>query len=88
MTDADAQISWMTLRRGTDVYGSDETKVGEVGDVIADDQKGIFSGITLSGGLFGTPRFVAADLIDRMTAERVHLSIPSADAENLEEYES
>lgn len=88
MTEADAQISWMTLRPGTDVYASDETKVGEVGEIVADDQKDIFSGITLSGGLFGTPRFVAADKIERMTSNAVHLSIPASEVEKLGDYEA
>ena len=88
MADEQAPISWMTLEKGTDVYSSDSTKVGEVGEVVADRQKDIFSGITLGGGLFGTPRFVAADLIDRMTGNAVHLTIPAADAEKLEDYEA
>lgn len=77
----------MTLAKGTDVYSADDTKVGEVGDVIADREKDIFSGITLQGGLFGTPRFVAADRIGRMTAEGVHLTLSAQEAETLEDYE-
>lgn len=88
MADDNAPISWMTLKKGTDVYSNDSTKVGEVGDIVADRQKDIFSGITLSGGLFGTPRFVAAELIERMTADSVHLSISAGEAEKLEDYES
>lgn len=87
MTDDDAPISWVTLGKGTDVYSNDDRKVGEVGKVVADRQKDIFSGITLDAGLFGTPRFVAADLIDRMTSTAVHLTVSAEEAENLEEYE-
>ena len=87
MTNDSAPISWMTLAKGTDVYSSDDTKVGEVGEVIADREKDIFSGITLHGGLFGAARFVAADLIDRMTADAVHLSLSAQEAEKLEDYE-
>lgn len=87
MADDDAPISWMTLAKGTDVYSSDEQKVGEVGDVVADRQKDIFSGVTLSGGLFGSPRFVAADLIQEITENAVRLSISSEEADELGDYE-
>ena len=88
MTADGTPISWMTLKKGTDVLSNDSTKVGDVGEVIADTQKDIFSGITLGGGLFGTARFVPADLIDTMTADAVHLTISAQEAENLEGYES
>ena len=87
MADDDAPISWMTLAKGTDVYSSDDQKVGEVGEVVADRQKDIFSGVTLSGGLFGSPRFVAADLIEGITDSAVRLSISSEEADKLDEYE-
>lgn len=87
MTTNDTPISWMTLKKGTDVYATDATKVGDVGEIVADTQKDIFSGITLDGGIFGSARFVPAELIDRMTADAVHLTISAAEAEKLEDYD-
>lgn len=87
MTDQNAPISWMTLEKGVSVFGSNGEEVGAVGEVVADRQKDIFSGITLSGGLFGTERFVPAELITAMRSDGVHLSIEGDRIEALEPYE-
>ena len=87
MTNPEPPISWMTLSKGTSVLASDGSEVGEVGEVVADRQKDIFSGITIRSGLFGTDRFVPADLIDTMTAEGVRLTVDAQQAEALEAYE-
>ena len=77
----DQQISWMTLDKGVRITTSDGAELGKVGDVVADRQKDIFSGITFSGGILSEDRFVPADLIDRMTAEEVTLTVTAAEAE-------
>ena len=77
----DQQISWMTLEKGVRITTSDGTELGKVGDIVADRQKDIFSGITFSGGMLSEDRFVPADLIDRMTAEEVTLTVTEAEAE-------
>lgn len=87
MTDQNAPISWVTLEKGAPVFASNAERVGVVGEVVADRQKDIFSGITLSGGLFGTERFVPAELIAEMRTDGVHLSIEEARIEALEPYE-
>lgn len=87
MTDDNAPVSWMTLETGTTVFASDHKEVGQVGQVVADRQKDIFSGVTLSGGLFGTERFVPADLIADMDADGVHLTVAEDQLESLEPYE-
>lgn len=87
MTDDEAPISWVTLEKGADVFDSNDKQIGEIGEVVADRQKDIFSGITLSGGLFGTERFVPAVLIKDMGAEGVHLSIAEDEVKELEPYE-
>lgn len=87
MTDENAPVSWMTLEKGTTVFASDDKEVGQVGQVVADRQKDIFSGVTLSGGIFGTDRFVPADLIADIDGDGVHLSVPEDQLESLEPYE-
>lgn len=77
----------MTLEKGVDVFASNEKQVGVIGEVVADRQKDIFSGVTLSGGLFGTERFVPADLIADMRTDGVYLSIREDQVETLEPYE-
>ena len=77
----DQQISWMTLEKGVRITTSDGAELGKVDEVVADRQKDIFSGITFSGGMLSDDRFVPADLIDRMTAEEVTLTVTAAEAE-------
>ncbi len=87
MSDENTQVSWMTLGSGTPVLSRDGEELGAVGDVIADRQKDIFSGITLRGGLLSKDSFVPADKIETMTEEAVRLTISASEAEQLEHYE-
>ena len=74
-------MSWMTLEKGTRVVSSDGTELGTVADVIADVEKGIFSGLSISSGLLSGNLFVPADLIGNMSEDAVALSITSAEAD-------
>ena len=87
MTDNDAPISWMTLEKGTTVLSSDGEDVGSVAEVIADREKDIFSGVTISSGLLSTNRFVPADVIEGMSTAEVRLSITAEQAGELQNYE-
>lgn len=62
-------------------------EVGKVREVIADEQKDIFSGVTLDTGLLSEPRFVPAEMIEEMTDDVVRLVIPAERAEELKPYE-
>ncbi len=87
MTNDAAPVSWITLEKGTTVLSCDGEKVGAVGDVVGDRQKDIFSGITITAGLFGSDRFAPADLIAAMDADGVRLSIDSQRTEELDVYD-
>jgi uncharacterized protein YrrD len=80
MKERGTPIAWNVLAKGTPVYAADGAELGKVADVIADDQKDIFSGISLKPGLFKEERFVPADLIEQMTDAAVRLSISAAQA--------
>lgn len=86
MTDSDAPISWMTLEKGTPVLSSDGDEVGKIDEVVADRQKDIFSGVTISSGLLSASRFAPAGVIAGMSSEAVRLSITGAEVEELENY--
>jgi uncharacterized protein YrrD len=81
MKERETPIAWSVLPKGTPVYASDGTELGKVAEVIADEQKDIFSGISLNPGLFKDERFVPADLIEEMTHEGVRLSISAEQAD-------
>ena len=74
----------MTLKKGTRVVASDGDELGTVADVIADAEKDIFSGLSMSSGLFSGNRFVPADMIGEITADSVTLTIAAAETERLE----
>ncbi len=80
MSERATPIAWSVLAKGTPVLSSDGDELGKVANVIADEQKDIFSGISLKPGLFKDERFVPADLIDEMTDEAVRLSISAEQA--------
>jgi uncharacterized protein YrrD len=87
MTD-DRPIAWLALESGTPIVSSDGEQIGKVGDVIADREKDIFSGITFKPGLLDGAVFVPADRIEELTSTEVKLSISAADAATLEPYDS
>jgi uncharacterized protein YrrD len=81
-------ISYMALPKGARIVSSDGVEVGRVSEVISDDQKDIFSGITFSDGILGQDRFIPADLIASITTDEVTLGVTSQVAEEkIEPYE-
>jgi uncharacterized protein YrrD len=81
MSDAETPIAWPALKKGVPVYSSDGEELGKVASIVADEQKDIFSGLTLDPGVFKHERFVPADLVGRMTTRAVMLTLRSAEAE-------
>jgi uncharacterized protein YrrD len=67
---------------GTPVFTADGIELGKVAEVVADEQKDIFSGIAVDPGWFKEERFVPADLIERLTREAVYLAISSDQAKS------
>jgi hypothetical protein len=88
MPDRRKPISWLALEKGTPVVAAGGEEVGKVREVIADEQKDIFSGVTIDTGLLSEPRFVPAEVIEVMTDEVVKLVITAQRAEDLKPYES
>jgi uncharacterized protein YrrD len=85
---SDRPIAWSGLKQGTSVRASDGEEIGKVTDVIADEQKDIFSGITIRTGLFESDLFVPADLVAELTENEVRLTISAGEAERLKPHES
>ncbi len=81
------EISWLALEEGTPVQSSDGEGLGQITNVVADDQKDIFSGIAFRSGVLGPSRFAPADAIEEMTPDRVVLKLHAAEVESLEEFQ-
>jgi hypothetical protein len=86
MTEADRPIAWLALEHGTPVHDAAGAEIGKVGRVVGDHQKDIFSGITVTSGLFSAERFAPAAAVARITASSVELNLGREEAERLEPY--
>ena len=76
-------ISYLALRRGTRVRGSDGAEVGRVQRVQNNAREHIFDGIEIATR--DGRRFVDAPEVVRITERRVTLSITAAEARELPE---
>jgi hypothetical protein len=71
------QVAYLVLAEGTDVYASDQTRVGTVRQVLAAGNDDIFDGLIVSDGLMGR-RYVPADLVDAIYERGVVLTLDEA----------
>jgi hypothetical protein len=80
-------IAWLALQQGTVVRAQGGQEVGKVGRVVGDQQKDIFSGITVVSGLFRAERFAPAELVTGITESEVQLNLSPDQADELEVYD-
>jgi hypothetical protein len=78
-------VSWLLIEEGWEVLGSDGESIGKVEQVLGD--RDIFSGLVISTGVLGKPRWAPAEQVEEIEDERVRLEISSEAADRLEEYE-
>src|SRR3954452_11326253 len=84
--DLGAPSSYMALADGTDVYGSDEQRVGAVTHVLADVEVDIFDGLVIdSESAAGGHRFVDADQVAEVYERGVVLKLDATAVEALPE---
>ena len=81
MANEEHAIAWLALEKGTPVIDVTGTEIGKVSDVVADEQKDIFSGIQWRQGVLGDEHFVPADLIEELTSGAVRLRVSGNDAQ-------
>jgi len=72
-------VSWMVIEHGWPVVGSDGKEIGPVTDVIADEEKDIFSGLMVRAARFRAPRYVPAERVRTIVEGRIELDV-TADA--------
>ncbi len=77
MEDLGDQVAYLVLAEGTDVYASDETKVGTVKQVLAAGNEDIFDGLVVSDGLMHR-RYVPADSVAAIYERGVVLKLDEA----------
>ena len=83
--DDDHAISYLALKSGVPVVGSDGVQVGTVHRALDNEREHIFDGIVLrtDDGM----RFVDAPEVDRITLRQVTLTIDAADVAGLPEHD-
>jgi ribosomal 30S subunit maturation factor RimM len=77
MEDLGDQVAYLVLAEGTDVYASDDTKLGSVRQVLAAGNDDIFDGLMVSDGLM-SQRYVPADFVDAIYERGVVLTLDEA----------
>lgn len=85
--DTDVPVSWFVIERGWKVAAADGTEIGTVDETVGDSARDIFDGLTVKTGLLDRPRYVPAELVERITVGRVELKLPADEARSLRPYE-
>jgi hypothetical protein len=83
MTDP---VSWLLIEPGWQVDASDAPETGRVEEVLGDSTTDIFDGLSISGGMFEHPKYVAAEQIAEILEGRVRLSLTQAQIDQLGEF--
>ncbi len=78
-------VAWILIENGWKVVDADGEDIGQVEEVMGD--KDIFSGLAVSTGLFGSPRWVPSDDVEEITDGQVRLGLRGDQIKQLEEHQ-
>ena len=68
------------------MLAADGSEIGEVDEVVGDENEDIFDGISIAVAALGQPRYVGADQVARIEQGEVHLSLRHDAAAHLQPY--
>jgi hypothetical protein len=77
-------VSWFLIERGWKVVGREGNELGTVDEIIGDSGQDIFDGLSVSSGLFATPRYLPAERVTRIEEGTVFVDL--VDLSQLEEH--
>ena len=80
-------VSWFLIEPGWKVLDSSGDEVGSVDEIVGDSSDDIFNGLSISTGLLGAPRYVAAEDVASITEGSVQLRLSSDDVKQLSAYD-
>jgi hypothetical protein len=80
-------VSWLLIEPGWQVDAADVEDAGRVEEVLGDSTTDIFDGLSISGGMFEHPKYVAAEQIAEIVEGRVRLSLTKSQIDQLGEFE-
>jgi hypothetical protein len=80
-------VSWFVVEPGWEVVGADGKHIGQVKEVLGDEDKDIFNGLAVSPGLLKPARYVPAESIERIEEGMIRLAIPHDRFEHLDQHD-
>jgi len=80
-------VAWLLVERGWEVVSSDGQKVGNVDEVLGDENADIFDGLAVASGLLKKPKYVPAERVGEIVDGRVTLELTQAEFDGLTEYD-
>ena len=83
----DQTTSWRTIVYGTAVLSDDNSRVGEVREVLGSDAEDIFHGLRVRLADAKRDVMVAADDITDLSSDAIHTSLSKADIDAMPEYD-
>lgn len=85
--DPEPQVSWMAIERNADVVTSDGSEAARVVEVAGDRDADIFSGLVVKTGALDTKRFLPAEHVTAIWAQRVQTDLTAGSVEELAPFE-
>jgi hypothetical protein len=81
------QVSWLIVEPGWEVEDAEGKRLGNVKNVLGDQENDIFNGLAVSPGLLKPTKYVPAETVARIEEGCVRLSITRSRFEQLGEHD-
>ena len=80
-------VSWLVVEPGWDVVDAEGKRLGQVKEIVGDENDDIFNGVAVSAGLLKPTRYVPAEVVERIEDGLVRLRISRPEFERLGEHD-
>ena len=80
-------VSWLVVEPGWDVVDAAGKRLGQVKEIVGDENDDIFNGVAVSAGLLKPTRYVPAEVVERIEDGLVRLRISRTEFERLGEHD-
>jgi hypothetical protein len=68
-------VSWFLIEKGLRAVGRDGEELGEVSEVLGDEEHDIFDGLMVRSSLLGSSHYVPAERVGTITTGHVELDL-------------
>ena len=86
-TPREPQVSWKAIEANAEVFTTDGFAVGKLTQVVGDPTADVFTGLAVSKGMIGKPKFVPSERVVGLWPSRVEIDHTQDEFERLDEYE-